>query len=93
MTGESRSARLINCIARSGDPGEVSIERELVALGVERAKEGNVGLFGSGVRGGRGESSRRACIAWDRVAELIQFSSGALARGGESGISLKASAK
>ena len=58
-TGESRSARRMNWIARNGDP-EDSAER---GLGVETENEG-IDERGSGVRGGdSGILDSRACIA------------------------------
>lgn len=90
--GESRSALRINCIARNGDPEEESTD---FGLGVEIAKDGRRGLRGSGVREGNGVGVSVLCtfIASTSDAELIHFSSGTLARGGESGRSLNASAK
>lgn len=53
--GDSRSTRRMNCKACRGDPGEEDCtDRGLVPFGVDRAKEGMWGSFGSGVRGGSG---------------------------------------
>lgn len=61
-------------------------------MGVEIEKEGTKEIVGSGVRGGSADVITSAGAS-NKVLELIHFSSDDLNRGGDSGKSLKLSAK
>lgn len=92
--GDSRSARRINWIGCSGDPGdELLIDFGLAPVGVDNANEGMWDPCGSGVLGCNGGLSTSWIEDCCRVAELIHFSSRAPMRGGDSGRTRKASAK
>jgi len=90
----SGSARRMNCKGVRGEPlveGEDLMERGLCPLGVIREKVGTNGRDGSGVRGAAGGVV--SSFPSMRVAELIHFGSRLPIRGGDSGKSLKLSAK